>query len=209
MQGTKLRFKTAELWFKMSVEDTMRIIKEDHFRGTMQEEMLKLGMLEVRTEESNVSSVRNDALMSILDEMHEQGVQSMSANKQVKVVNDTLTSELARYKELVGVYEQWAKVEIEKVKEHYKELLESIKITRVSTKEKTSSLLTQIEDLKAQLEVNLKDATRIPTKPISMPVMYAIDVKPQSLIHLKNNIDSQLPISTILKESVETDRGEL
>ncbi|GJV06856.1 hypothetical protein Tco_1344512 [Tanacetum coccineum] len=53
----------------------------------------------------NVSSVRNDALMSILDEMHEQGVQSMSTNKQVKVVNDTLTSELARYKELVGVYE--------------------------------------------------------------------------------------------------------
>ncbi|GJS58724.1 retrovirus-related pol polyprotein from transposon TNT 1-94, partial [Tanacetum coccineum] len=53
--------------------------------------------------QSNVSSVRNDALMSILDEMHEQGVQSMSANKQVKVVNDTLTSELARYKELVGV----------------------------------------------------------------------------------------------------------
>ncbi|GJS10125.1 hypothetical protein Tco_0366921 [Tanacetum coccineum] len=53
----------------------------------------------------NVSSIRNDALMSILDEMHEQGVQSrLSANKQVKVVNDTFTSELARYKELVGVY---------------------------------------------------------------------------------------------------------
>nr|GEU33860.1 copia protein [Tanacetum cinerariifolium] len=31
----------------------------------------------------------------------EHGVQSMSANKQNKVVNDTLTSELARYKELV------------------------------------------------------------------------------------------------------------
>ncbi|GJS62385.1 hypothetical protein Tco_0657169 [Tanacetum coccineum] len=40
MQGTKLRFKTAELWFKMSVEDTMRIIKEGQFRETMQEEML-------------------------------------------------------------------------------------------------------------------------------------------------------------------------
>ncbi|GJW28630.1 hypothetical protein Tco_0045505, partial [Tanacetum coccineum] len=46
------------------------------------------------------------------DDMHEQGVQSMSANKQVKVVNDTLTSELARYKELVGVYEQRAKFEL-------------------------------------------------------------------------------------------------
>ncbi|GKA58093.1 hypothetical protein Tco_0757281, partial [Tanacetum coccineum] len=53
--------------------------------------------------QSNVSSVRNDALMSILDEMHEQGVQSRSANKQVKVVNDTLTSELARYRNGWGV----------------------------------------------------------------------------------------------------------
>ncbi|GKF13544.1 hypothetical protein Tco_0055006 [Tanacetum coccineum] len=62
--------------------------------------------------QSNVSSVRNDALMSCLDEMHEQGVQSMSVNKQDKVVNDSVTSELARYKELVGVYEQWAKFEL-------------------------------------------------------------------------------------------------
>ncbi|GJT42520.1 retrovirus-related pol polyprotein from transposon TNT 1-94 [Tanacetum coccineum] len=62
--------------------------------------------------QSNVSSVRNDALMSILDEMHEQGVQSMSTSKQVKVVNDTLTSELARYKELVGVYDNGLKVKV-------------------------------------------------------------------------------------------------
>ncbi|GJR05295.1 hypothetical protein Tco_0528279 [Tanacetum coccineum] len=54
--------------------------------------------------QSNVSSARNDALMSIIDDMHEQGVQSMSANKQVKVVNNTLTSELAdirNWKEVV------------------------------------------------------------------------------------------------------------
>ncbi|GJW24298.1 putative ribonuclease H-like domain-containing protein [Tanacetum coccineum] len=44
----------------------------------------------------------NDALMSILDEMHEQGVQSRLANKPDMVVNDSVTSELARYKELVG-----------------------------------------------------------------------------------------------------------
>ncbi|GJT37211.1 hypothetical protein Tco_0937076 [Tanacetum coccineum] len=56
--------------------------------------------------QSNVSSVQNDALMSIINEMHEdgvqQGVQSRLANKPDKVVNDSLTSELARYKELVG-----------------------------------------------------------------------------------------------------------
>ncbi|GKB21310.1 retrovirus-related pol polyprotein from transposon TNT 1-94 [Tanacetum coccineum] len=54
----------------------------------------------------DVSSVRNDALMSILDEMHEQGVQSRLANKPDMVVNDSVTSELARYKELVGEYEK-------------------------------------------------------------------------------------------------------
>ncbi|GKF38190.1 hypothetical protein Tco_0118251 [Tanacetum coccineum] len=32
MQGTKLRFKTTELWFKMSVEDTMRTIKGKPFQ---------------------------------------------------------------------------------------------------------------------------------------------------------------------------------
>ncbi|GKF60868.1 hypothetical protein Tco_0177654, partial [Tanacetum coccineum] len=51
---------------------------------------------EVHVVQRDVSfSVRNDALMSILDEMHEQGVQSRSANK-----------------ELVGVYEQRAKFEL-------------------------------------------------------------------------------------------------
>ncbi|GKF10832.1 hypothetical protein Tco_0048758, partial [Tanacetum coccineum] len=41
-----LQFKTAELLFRMFEVDTMRIIKEDHFRGTMQEELLKLEMQE-------------------------------------------------------------------------------------------------------------------------------------------------------------------
>ncbi|GJX04611.1 hypothetical protein Tco_0190527, partial [Tanacetum coccineum] len=60
----------------------------------------------------NASSVRNDALMSILDEMHEQGVQSRLTNKPDMVMNDSVTSELARYKELVGEYEKRAKFEL-------------------------------------------------------------------------------------------------
>ncbi|GJS51126.1 retrovirus-related pol polyprotein from transposon TNT 1-94 [Tanacetum coccineum] len=62
--------------------------------------------------QSNVSSVRDDALISILDEMHEQGVQSRLANKPNMVVKDSVTSELARYKELVGEYEKRAKFEL-------------------------------------------------------------------------------------------------
>ncbi|GJT17950.1 hypothetical protein Tco_0876656 [Tanacetum coccineum] len=52
--------------------------------------------------QTNVSSVRNDALMSILDEMYEQGVQSRLANKPDMVVNDTVTAEHARSRHLSG-----------------------------------------------------------------------------------------------------------
>ncbi|GJY39940.1 hypothetical protein Tco_0426304 [Tanacetum coccineum] len=41
-----------------------------------------------------------------------EGVQSRLANKPNMVVNDSVTSELARYKELVGEYEKWAKFEL-------------------------------------------------------------------------------------------------
>ncbi|GJZ92488.1 retrovirus-related pol polyprotein from transposon TNT 1-94 [Tanacetum coccineum] len=62
--------------------------------------------------QSNVSSVQNDALRSIIDEMHEEGVQSRIVNKQDRVVKDSLNSELARYKELVREYEKRAKFEL-------------------------------------------------------------------------------------------------
>ncbi|GJZ59812.1 hypothetical protein Tco_0615628 [Tanacetum coccineum] len=56
--------------------------------------------------QSNVSSVQNDALMMIIDDMHEQVALSVLENKQNKVVNESLTSELARYKELAEMYEK-------------------------------------------------------------------------------------------------------
>ncbi|GJV70983.1 putative ribonuclease H-like domain-containing protein, partial [Tanacetum coccineum] len=98
------------------------------------------------------------------------------------------------------------RAEIEKVKQHYKEMFESIKIMRTSTNAKTSSLLTQIEDLKARLEGNLKVATRSSIKPkVLAPGMYAIDVKP--IPHpLKNNRSAHLNYISHLKESVETVR---
>ncbi|GKD08048.1 retrovirus-related pol polyprotein from transposon TNT 1-94, partial [Tanacetum coccineum] len=55
---------------------------------------------------------------AVLDEeqslflVDEQGVQSRLANKPDMVVNDSVTSELARYKELVGEYEKRAKFEL-------------------------------------------------------------------------------------------------
>ncbi|GJR39692.1 retrovirus-related pol polyprotein from transposon TNT 1-94 [Tanacetum coccineum] len=102
--------------------------------------------------QSNVSSVQNDALMSILDEMHEQGVQSRSANKQVKVVNDTLTSELARYKELVGVYEQRAKFELT---DRERKIDEQMRIIISDRNRKETSLKSELHSAQLQLRSTL------------------------------------------------------
>ncbi|GJR63389.1 hypothetical protein Tco_1505551 [Tanacetum coccineum] len=102
--------------------------------------------------QSNVSSVRNDALMSILDEMHEQGVQSMSVNKQDKVVNDSVTSELARYKELVGVYEQRAKFELT---DRERKIDEQMRIIISDRNRKETSLKSELHSAQLQLRSTL------------------------------------------------------
>ncbi|GJS84266.1 retrovirus-related pol polyprotein from transposon TNT 1-94 [Tanacetum coccineum] len=56
--------------------------------------------------QSNVSFVPNDALMMIINDMHEQAAQCIYANEQNKVVNESLTAELARYKEQVEIYKK-------------------------------------------------------------------------------------------------------
>ncbi|GJZ46250.1 retrovirus-related pol polyprotein from transposon TNT 1-94 [Tanacetum coccineum] len=56
-------------------------------------------------------------------------------------------------KDVTALIEQndCVRIELEKVKQHYKELYDSIKIMRTHTSEKTSTLLNEIESLKAQL----------------------------------------------------------
>ncbi|GJQ91869.1 retrovirus-related pol polyprotein from transposon TNT 1-94 [Tanacetum coccineum] len=74
--------------------------------------------------QSNVSSVLNDAYMMIINEMHEQSARSVSANKQNKVVNASLTAELATYKEQVELYERRAKFELTEREQKIEEQLE-------------------------------------------------------------------------------------
>ncbi|GJX89100.1 hypothetical protein Tco_0341114 [Tanacetum coccineum] len=87
------------------------------------------------------------------------------------------------------------RVELEKVKQHYKELYDSIKSTRAHTSEKTSTMLNKIESFTSDY-----------VKPkVLAPGMYAIDVKP--ILHpLKNNRSAHLNYISHLKESVETVR---
>ncbi|GJY34015.1 hypothetical protein Tco_0418484 [Tanacetum coccineum] len=111
-------------------------------------------------------------------------------------------------KDVTALIEQndCVRVELEKVKQHYKELYDSIKITRAHTSEKTSTMLNEIESLKAQLRSKEPCFTSDYVKPkVFAPGMYAIDVKP--IPHpLKNNRNAHLNYISHLKESVETVR---
>ncbi|GJZ23506.1 hypothetical protein Tco_0560965 [Tanacetum coccineum] len=57
--------------------------------------------------QSNVSSVPNDAYMMIFNDMHELHAQSVSDTTRNTVVDNSLTAELATYKEQVELYKRW------------------------------------------------------------------------------------------------------
>nr|GEV90974.1 uncharacterized mitochondrial protein AtMg00810-like [Tanacetum cinerariifolium] len=80
--------------------------------------------------QSNVSSVPNDTLMMIINDMHEQAAQFISANEQNKVVNESLTAKLARYKEQVKIYEKTARNNREVHLDYLKHLTESVESLR-------------------------------------------------------------------------------
>ncbi|GKD54344.1 hypothetical protein Tco_1287731, partial [Tanacetum coccineum] len=122
-------------------------------------------------------------------------------------VNDR-SCETYNAKDVTALIEQnkCVRVELEKVKQHYKELYDSIKITRAHTRENTSTMLNEIESLKAQLRSKVSCITSDSVKPkVLTPDMYAIDVKPIPR-PLKNNRSAHLNYISHLKESVETVR---
>nr|GEZ29418.1 retrovirus-related Pol polyprotein from transposon TNT 1-94 [Tanacetum cinerariifolium] len=94
----------------------------------------------------------------------------------------------------------------EKVKRHYKELYDSIKIVRAQTIENTNSLLTEVANLKAQIKENLKSncvtMSAVKSKVLARG-MYVIDVEP-ILPRNRNNMDVHLDYLKHLKESVST-----
>ncbi|GJZ92489.1 hypothetical protein Tco_0664554 [Tanacetum coccineum] len=108
-------------------------------------------------------------------------------------------------KDVTALIEQNERVraEIEKVKQHYKELYDSIKITRAHTSEKTSTMLNEIKSLKAQLKSKVSCVTSDSVKPkVLAPDMYAIDVKPIPP-PFKNNRSAQVKLySNILSQEL-------
>ncbi|GJX27112.1 hypothetical protein Tco_0233408, partial [Tanacetum coccineum] len=121
----------------------------------------------------------------------------------------TLDFQITQLTEKVTVLQEQNELfkgENEKVKQHYKELYDSIKITYANHIEQTTTLLTENENLKAKIHENLKCNTMESVKPrVLAPGKYAIDVEPIPP-HNRNNREVYLHYLKHLKESVETIR---
>ncbi|GKB79261.1 retrovirus-related pol polyprotein from transposon TNT 1-94 [Tanacetum coccineum] len=98
--------------------------------------------------QSNVSYVPNDAYMMIINKMHEQSTQSVFANKQNKVVDASLTAELATYKEQVKLYERRTKFELT---EREQKIEEQLRIVITDHNIKEENLKKELHSIKMQL----------------------------------------------------------
>ncbi|GKB12658.1 hypothetical protein Tco_0846581 [Tanacetum coccineum] len=91
-----------------------------------------------------------------------------------------------------------------KIKQHYKELYDSIKITRAKHIQQITALKNENESLKVQLQNTVSCVTTNLVKPnVLAPGKYAIDVEPIPPRN-KNNMEVHLVYLRHLKESVDT-----
>ncbi|GJR12523.1 hypothetical protein Tco_0795175 [Tanacetum coccineum] len=116
------------------------------------------------------------------------------SNLSDKVQKDDHTELVKRFRIL--------RVENEKVKQHYKELYDSIKITRAKHIEQTTALITKNENLKVQIQNTMKCVTKDSVTPkVLAPGRYAIDIEPIPP-HNRNNREVHLDYLKHLKKSM-------
>ncbi|GJV08027.1 integrase, catalytic region, zinc finger, CCHC-type containing protein [Tanacetum coccineum] len=113
--------------------------------------------------QSNVSSMLKDDLMMIINDMHEQAAQCISANEQNKVVNESLTAELATYKEQVKIYEKRARFELTEREQKIEQL--RIIITDLKTNH-VSAVMHDSEDTLESAEITRKRMLKKMKSPI-------------------------------------------
>nr|GEY58611.1 hypothetical protein [Tanacetum cinerariifolium] len=126
--------------------------------------------------QSNVSFIPNDAYMMILNDTHEQPAQHVYVTKQNNIVDQSLTAELATYKEQVELYERRAKFELtngeQKIdeqlrivitdrnikEENLKKELHSVEMQLTSTINHNKSLVEEVTSLKKTYKEALTQA---------------------------------------------------
>ncbi|GJX52649.1 hypothetical protein Tco_0281018 [Tanacetum coccineum] len=128
-------------------------------------------------------------------------IEKMKASIQGK---DNAITQLTEKVTILQEQNELFRAENAKIKQHYNELYDYIKITCARHIEQTTALLTENENLKAQIHENLKCITMDSVKlKVLAPGRYAIYVEPIPPRN-RNNREVHLDYLKHLKESVET-----
>ncbi|GJU57443.1 retrovirus-related pol polyprotein from transposon TNT 1-94 [Tanacetum coccineum] len=120
------------------------VVCEHHEEHEMHNDYVKDNSVPVV--QSNVSSIPNDAYMMIFNDMHEPHTQSVSDTTRNTVVDNSLTAELATYKEQVELYERRTDRNIKE--EKLKKELYSVKMQLASTINHNKSMVEEVTSLK-------------------------------------------------------------
>ncbi|GJV46518.1 retrovirus-related pol polyprotein from transposon TNT 1-94 [Tanacetum coccineum] len=147
-------------------------------------------------------------LSNLLDKLKYQNLKESFGNNPPPPARVTLDFDLITHiTEKVTVLQEQNELfraENEKVKQHYNELYDSIKITCAKHIEQITAVLTKNENLKAQIQNKMNCVTKDHVKPTVLALgKYAIDVEP-ILPCNRNNREVHLDYLKHLKESVET-----
>nr|GEU60107.1 hypothetical protein [Tanacetum cinerariifolium] len=115
--------------------------------------------------QNNVSSVPHDASMMIINKMHEQTAQCVFVKVHTKVVDASLTTELATYKEQVELYERRAKFELTQREQKIEEQLRIV-ITGYYSKDNYLATFTPQTQLTPEQILWSKDVLKIKGKAV-------------------------------------------
>nr|GEU99703.1 zinc finger MYM-type protein 1 [Tanacetum cinerariifolium] len=129
-------------------------------------------------------------------------------NKPMNVISmralDSHITQLTKKVTVLQAQNDLFRAENEKIKQHYKELYDSIKITYDKHIEQVTTLTTENVNLKAQILNNVNNVSKDHVKPTVLALgKYDIDVEPLPS-RLRNNREARLDYLRHLKESVET-----
>nr|GFC02884.1 hypothetical protein [Tanacetum cinerariifolium] len=103
---------------------------------------------EVPVVHSNASSVQNDTFIMIYNDICEPSAPSVSNSSRNAVVKNSLTAELATYREQVELYERWAKFELtereQKINEHLRLVISDRNFKEETLKRELHSIKLQL-----------------------------------------------------------------
>nr|GEV49033.1 retrovirus-related Pol polyprotein from transposon TNT 1-94 [Tanacetum cinerariifolium] len=147
-------------------------------------------------------------LSNLCDKSHNDNPDEDHLNLQLKKMQASLQgkdSVIRQLKKQIS-YLQETRSDTDRTLKYYKELYDSIKITRAKHIKQVTALTTKNVNLKAQILDKVNSLSKDHVKPkVLAPGKYAIDLEP-IVPHLRNHREAHLDYLRYLKESVETIR---